>query len=336
LVVAILPPPNSQCQAISPIFASARSRISDPSIDEKTLSARAVASTCVLQNSVERLQALVSASRLDNVINKSDLYSAVTRFQRADAFDRSFAFRRRSVFGKEIVLPAIAVTRRWATSEGRTNIRRDMVKRMNRLLDLDEESTERFKLFTVTFRGVEESWRAQKFISRLTNKILQWSKRRGKKVSYLWVGELQKRCALHYHLVFAGLPFVPKPVWKRWSPAPQSKMEAASARKASFYIAKYIRKSTADNPKSGELATLLFAAAGKRHFGSSRNVSHKETTDAAWVRELQEFLDGSDAVADYVEDALNNVIYVWMESGEQITLDRREMKWRLILWLPTG
>lgn len=51
---------------------------------------------------------------------------------------------------------------------------------------------------TLTYRGVED-WQPR-HVSGCLKSVRKWCKRRGVPLRYVWVAELQKRGALHYHL----------------------------------------------------------------------------------------------------------------------------------------
>jgi hypothetical protein len=278
---------------------------------------------------VTRLRALVASTRLENVITNADILSAVYRWERAAAFDSGHVFRRRTPWGAVKTLPVAYCARRWSSDAGRANIRRDMTRALKRLLDVDAESTEMFKLFTVTFRGVEESWRAAGWIRRLMNKISHYARRHAATVRYVWVAELQKRAALHYHIVLAGCPFIPRRIWKKWSPAPQSKLQAADAARAAAYLAKYCRKSTSNNNKSGDLANLLFSAARKRHWSCSRVISHRDDRQPAWVDDINELMEGVAYVVDWDESSLYDRIWVTLSTGNEVELCKSRVSWKL-------
>jgi hypothetical protein len=69
-----------------------------------------------------------------------------------------------------------------------------------------------------------------------------WLKRRGHRLRYVWVAELQQRGALHYHALLwlpRGLS-LPKPEKKGWWPHGSTRIEWA--RKPAGYLVKYASK----------------------------------------------------------------------------------------------
>jgi hypothetical protein len=95
-------------------------------------------------------------------------------------------------------------------------------------------------LLTLTYREIA-GWRP-KHISTLTNHLRTWAARRGFPLAYLWTSELQKRGAVHYHLVL-WLPkgvSLPKPDKQGWWPHGMTNI--AWARKPVGYLAKYASK----------------------------------------------------------------------------------------------
>lgn len=98
----------------------------------------------------------------------------------------------------------------------------------------------RIAMLTLTYRD-ESGW-FRHHISDLMRHIRNWCKRRGIEYRYVWVAELQKRGAVHYH-VLIWLPkgvSLPKPDKQGWWPHGFTKIEWARA--ALGYIAKYASK----------------------------------------------------------------------------------------------
>lgn len=95
-------------------------------------------------------------------------------------------------------------------------------------------------MVTLTYRGVDDF--EPKHISRFLDLARKWMARRGYKLHYVWVAELQKRGALHYHVLIwlpKGLT-LPKPDKQGWWPHGMSKIEWA--RNAVGYMVKYLSK----------------------------------------------------------------------------------------------
>ena len=105
-----------------------------------------------------------------------------------------------------------------------------------------QKSNLRFKaaMLTVTYAGVH-SWRAD-HIAKLTNYMRMYLARRGYKLYGVWVAELQKRGAVHYHFV-VWLPkgiTLPKPDKQGWWPHGMTQWQWA--RRAVGYLVKYASK----------------------------------------------------------------------------------------------
>ena len=108
-------------------------------------------------------------------------------------------------------------------------------------------------MVTLTYRDVD-GW-AARHISDLMKHIRQWLERRGHKFRYVWVAELQKRGALHYHVLLwlpRGLT-LPKPDKQGWWPHGHTRIEWA--RNAVGYLVKYVSKFDAEEqmPKGARL-----------------------------------------------------------------------------------
>ena len=100
----------------------------------------------------------------------------------------------------------------------------------------------RFKaaMVTLTYRGVEDF--CPRHVSALLARMRQWIERRGHKLHYVWVAELQARGALHYHVLIwlpRGLT-LPKPDKQGWWPHGSTRIEWA--RNAIGYLWKYVSK----------------------------------------------------------------------------------------------
>lgn len=95
---------------------------------------------------------------------------------------------------------------------------------------------------TLTYRGVED-WQPG-HISKCLKAARRWCRLRGIPFRYLWVAELQKRGALHYHLAIwlpkrLQLPMFDKQGW--W---PHGMTQRVIARNAVGYLMKYLSKIT--------------------------------------------------------------------------------------------
>lgn len=100
----------------------------------------------------------------------------------------------------------------------------------------------RFKpaMVTLTYRDAD-GW-SPRHVSELLKRIRQWCARRGEKLRYVWVAELQARGAVHYHVLLwlrRGLT-LPKPDKQGWWPHGSTRIEWA--RKPVGYLAKYASK----------------------------------------------------------------------------------------------
>lgn len=138
-----------------------------------------------------------------------------------------------------------------------------------------ELSGRRFKpaMLTLTYREVG-AWHRH-HISALLRHIRQWMKRRGHRLRYVWVAELQQRGALHYH-VLLWLPrgvTLPKPDKQRWWTHGSTKIEWA--RKPAGYLAKYASKLDSKVGIGFPPGARLHGCGGLEQFGASV---------AAWFR----------------------------------------------------
>lgn len=99
-------------------------------------------------------------------------------------------------------------------------------------------------MLTLTYQELD-GWNPR-HISELLTHIRKWCQRNGIPFRYVWVGELQKRGALHYHILI-WLPkgrSLPKPDKQGWWKHGHTKIEWA--KNALGYIAKYASKGQQD------------------------------------------------------------------------------------------
>lgn len=95
-------------------------------------------------------------------------------------------------------------------------------------------------MLTLTYRDVD-GWRSR-HVADCVRHVRSWCARKGFRLGYLWVAELQKRGAVHYHVVLwlpKGLT-LPKPDKQGWWPHGMTNI--AWARKPVGYLAKYASK----------------------------------------------------------------------------------------------
>lgn len=118
-----------------------------------------------------------------------------------------------------------------------------------------EVGPRRFKpaMLTLTYRDVDGF--KPLHVSELLKRVRHWLERRGHRMRYVWVAELQKRGALHYH-VLLWLPrglCLPKPDKQGWWPHGSTRIEWA--RNAVGYLCKYVSKfdGMAQLPKGARL-----------------------------------------------------------------------------------
>lgn len=142
---------------------------------------------------------------------------------------------------------------------------------------------QRFKtaMLTLTYREVG-AW-DPRHISDLLRSIRQWLKRRGMRLRYVWVAELQQRGALHYHVVVwlpRGLT-LPKPDKQGWWTHGSTRIEWA--RKPIGYLLKYVSKLDSKSGLGFPRGARLYGCGGLDAFGRAVaqwfNLPH-------WAREV--------------------------------------------------
>lgn len=98
----------------------------------------------------------------------------------------------------------------------------------------------RMAMVTLTYREVDQ-WRPD-HMSKFLDNVRKYFGARGLRPRYVWVSELQKRGAVHYHCLFfmpKGLT-LPKPDKRGWWPHGMTRIEWA--KKAIGYLVKYTSK----------------------------------------------------------------------------------------------
>lgn len=166
--------------------------------------------------------------RLDNIINNSHelkerLLNAQVGAKRQVEWANSHFFVS-SETGEVLMkedgerLTAADVSRSWYLKSGGRNNARVIVERLKKTLDHSADvASHRPKFVTLTFRDALPSWEIERAIQKFLNAVRTWAKRRGiDTLAYFWTAEVQERGALHYHIIFLGLPFIPKKQWRTW------------------------------------------------------------------------------------------------------------------------
>jgi len=130
-------------------------------------------------------------------------------------------------------------------------------------------------------------------VRRFLGALVVWGKRNGHVIDYLWVAELQSpRLAVHYHVILAGMPYVPAGRVAEWWGCGFVKIRAVPAGDALRYCLKYVRKAV--NCYSGDQVTnagrqvvmgVLCRAARLRRYGSTRALSAPDARLPAWAME---------------------------------------------------
>ncbi len=136
-------------------------------------------------------------------------------------------------------------------------------------------------MLTLTYREVD-GWH-KRHISELLRHIRNWARRRGCRLRYVWVAELQRRGALHYHVLLwlpRGLS-LPKPDKQGWWAHGSTCIEWA--RKPAGYLAKYASKLDSKVGIGFPPGARLHGRGGLEEFG--RSVAQWFNLPA-WAREI--------------------------------------------------
>lgn len=128
--------------------------------------------------------------------------------------------------------------------------RRRMIDFLARM-DLDQTDT---KFITLTFKGTPSPEQAK----RALKQFMQGIRRNHPQSSGVWRSELQKRDAIHFHLMMFNLPYWKQAdMQKRWEQCTGEPMSIVDVRRmrngkqTMYYVSKYIAKAdTSDSPPS--------------------------------------------------------------------------------------
>lgn len=228
-------------------------------------------------------------SRLDNNINNShnfessicyDVLAARTRAKKNLDWSRSHVVVNGStgeiVTDKEgNVLTLADMSRSWFCEKGGRNNAFGIVRRLKRVEDFPADVKNNLpKFITLTFESVETSWKRDGAVIKFLNAYRMWAKRQGVEVfGYFWSGEVQKRGALHYHILVLGSPYISKGQLRAWWSYGFVDVRAVSDSVGAFkYLAKYLWKwgHLADDPDNLPDWWFYFSIFSKRRYGFSR------------------------------------------------------------------
>lgn len=177
---------------------------------------------------------------------------------------------------------------------------------------------------TLTYRGVDD-W-SPKHISACMNAAREWCRRQGAILRFLWVAELQKRGALHYHIVI-WLPrslSLPKFDKRGWWPHGFTNVQLVKS-SAVAYVMKYVSKSTPLHrfPKGARIYA----------FGGLEQVLRRVT---GWIN-LPEWIKLTHGVGEVVRKAFGFVVRATgeiMSSPYEVKRSPSGLELRLLSPLP--
>lgn len=115
-------------------------------------------------------------------------------------------------------------------------------------------------MVTLTYRGVDD-WRPNHIATAL-KAAREWCRRAGCAFRYVWVAELQKRGAVHYH-VCVWLPrHLSMPKWDKRGWWPHGMTNVVRARHAVGYLLKYISKGAGDALRGFPKGARIYGVGG--------------------------------------------------------------------------
>lgn len=159
-------------------------------------------------------------------------------------------------------------------------------------------SAYRKTFITLTYRDGGD-WK-RRHISDFLKQMRRWMKARDAGLLYAWVAELQKRGALHYHLI-VWVPRrlrLPRPDASGWWPHGMSNIE--TARNPVGYMVKYATKTRPEDLKRLKKGVRLHGNGGH---SPAHRVALRETLAPWWVRQLREQREVAHLVAQQDAEA---------------------------------
>lgn len=180
---------------------------------------------------------------------------------------------------------------------------------------------------TLTYRDVD-GWQAGD-MGDFTRKVRKWFEREGEKLRMAWVGETQRRGAVHYHAVL----FVPRhlrmpcPDRCGWWPHGMTKVE--TARNPVGYLTKYASKVESKGGAGWPKGARLYGVAG---LSVEQRRYRRLRTCACWLREALVSAVGSLAAVDLVkvlDGYLDRASGVLLQSPWRVELDAGGQAWAI-------
>lgn len=173
---------------------------------------------------------------------------------------------------------------------------------------------------TLTYKACTKGNRRD--IAECVRHMRQWAKRLGVRIPYAWVGELQKRGALHYHLLI-WLPrrlLLPKFDRRGWWTHGMTKVE--TARNPVGYLVKYASKGSKDDRNRMRKGMRLYGYGG---LPPCARESLRAKLRQRWMRNI--LFDRYDR--PWFEELEREAV---MQELEMAELERRRPRWWARRW----
>jgi len=283
-------------------------------------------------------------TRLDNIINNShrfdlrisgDVKAAREKAKKNLEWARSRVMVNGStgeiVTDKEgKVLTLGYMSKSWFCEKGGRNNAFSIVKRLSHLKDFPVNEKKYLpKFISLTFAKIDESWQAERALQKFLNALRTWAKRQGVEIlAYFWTGEVQKRGALHYHILILGAPFITREQLGAWWSFGFSDIRAVYDYEGAFkYLAKYLWKwgHLANDPDNLPDWWFYFSIFSKRRYGFSKWFSLPPTERIP--RWLKESLESYQALGE-IEKARRVVGGGWLVSARSPCFDGAQVEFR--------
>lgn len=184
------------------------------------------------------------------------------------------------------------MSKSWFCEKGGRNNAFSIVSRLKKVEDFPAEVKKYLpKLVTLTYESVETSWKKDGAVRKFANDLRTWAKRQGVDIlAYFWSGEVQKRGALHYHILILGAPYISKEQLRAWWSHGFVDIRAVRDYVGAFkYLGKYLWKwgHLASDPDDLPDWWFYFSIYSKRRYGFSRWFTRPPVERVPpWLKEL--------------------------------------------------
>jgi hypothetical protein len=271
----------------------------------------------------------VRAMQLGTVFDNAIIRQRAKRSAQNQRYVRERSIIRVRPTGGLHVLPLEAVAKSWWDPRTKSNIHRELLARGRKMQSIQDRDKWSPIFLTLDVASAVTSWSEQASIRNFLQRLRVWSKRQGWTIDYLWTTEVQKRYAIHYHIIVLGAGWIPDDHIKSWWTVGSYKFRRLGVQSTIGYVAKYAAKTTSSETSDTLVRDLLFSVAKLRHHGCSRRISDRSDRLPGWVSDvLDQRADKTAPQSFGVEESLD-LAYITFSDAEVLTYRWSEIKWYL-------